>query len=171
MTLDEAAALIADSRIDGMAWADLGCGEGTFTLALATLMPRGGVIHAMDDDRSALQRIPPSFAGTSIVTHAGDFTRAPLPFDQLDGVLMANSLHYVADPHALLHACERALARRRFLVVEYDTDRANRWVPYPVGKAALARLFSMAGYGRVEMLGSRPSVYNRAPLYAALIEV
>ena len=171
MTVDEAAALIADSRIDGMTWADLGCGDGTFTLALATLLPRGSVIHAMDRDRSVLQQIPSSSAGTSIVTHAGDFTRLPLPFDDLDGVLMANSLHYVADRLAWLHACESALARRMFLVVEYDTEQPNRWVPYPVGKAALARLFSMAGYGRVEMLGSRPSVYNRAPLYAALIEV
>ena len=171
MTVDEAAALIADSRIDGMTWADLGCGEGTFTLALASLLPRGSVIHAMDHDWPALQRIPPSSAGTSVVTHAGDFTRFPLPFEHLDGVLMANSLHYVADPHAFLHACESVLARRRFLVVEYDTERANRWVPYPVGKAALARLFGIAGYGRIEMLGSRPSVYNRAPLYAALIEV
>ena len=171
MTVDEAAALIADSRIDGMTWADLGCGQGTFTLALATLLPRGSVIHAMDRDRSLLQRIPPSCAGTSIVTHAGDFTRLPLPFDRLDGVLMANSLHYLADPLAFLHACDSVLARRRCLVVEYDTDRANPWLPYPVGKAARARLFGSAGYRRIEMLGSRTSVYNRSPLYAALIEV
>ena len=170
MTVEEAAALIADSRVDGMTWADLGCGEGTFTLALATLLPRGSVIHAMDQEASVLRRIPPSCSGTSIVTHAGDFTRVRLPFDGLDGVLMANSLHYVADQPAFLRACERVLARRRFLVVEYDTDRANRWVPYPVGKAALGRLFGMAGYGRIEMLGSRRSVYNRAPLYAALME-
>jgi len=86
MTVDEAAALIADSRIDGMTWADLGCGDGTFTLALATLLPRGSVIHAMDRDRSVLQQIPSSSAGTSIVTHAGDFTRLPLPFEHLDGL-------------------------------------------------------------------------------------
>jgi len=48
MTFDEAAALIADPRIDRTTWADLGCGDGTFTRALATLLPPGGVIHAMD---------------------------------------------------------------------------------------------------------------------------
>lgn len=171
MTVDEAAALIADPRIDGSPWADLGCGDGTFTLALATRLPAGSVIHAMDRDRSALRRIPAACAGTSIVTHVGDFTRLPLPFDSLDGVLMANSLHYVADQEAWLRASERALTRKRFLVVEYDTVRASPWVPYPLGRAALERLFRKAGYRQIHMLGSRPSIYNRAPLYAALIEL
>jgi ubiquinone/menaquinone biosynthesis C-methylase UbiE len=29
-------------------WADLGCGSGTFTLALATLLPPGSTIEAID---------------------------------------------------------------------------------------------------------------------------
>src|SRR3954447_24626463 len=167
MTVQEAAGLIAHSSIDGMTWADLGCGDGTFTLALATLLPNRSLIHAMDRDPSVLTRLPASFAGSAIVPHAGDFTRLPLPFDHLDGVLMANSLHYVADQQAFLQASQGVLARKRFMVVEYDTDRANRWVPYPVGHSALARLFGAAGFGRMEVLGRRPSVYNRAPLYAA----
>jgi len=170
MTVDQAAELIAHSSVDGMTWADLGCGEGTFTLALATMLPDRSVIHAMDQDRSALRRIPSTYSGTSIVTHQGDFTRVPLPFDHLDGVLMANSLHYVADQSALLRALDSLLSCRRFLVVEYDTRQANPWVPYPIGQSALARLFRSAGYERIEVIGQRPSVYNRAPLYAALIE-
>jgi ubiquinone/menaquinone biosynthesis C-methylase UbiE len=170
MTIDQAAELIAHSRIDGTTWADLGCGDGTFTLALATLLPDRSVIHAMDRDGSALRRIPSSYSGTSIVTHQGDFTRLPLPFGHLDGVLMANALHYVADQHAFLRACDSLVSRKRFLVVEYDTRQANPWVPYPIGQSALARLFRSAGYERIEVIGERPSVYNRAPLYAALIE-
>jgi ubiquinone/menaquinone biosynthesis C-methylase UbiE len=170
MTVDDAAALIADSRIDGTSWADLGCGAGTFTLALATLLPGGGVIHAMDRDRSVLRRIPASHAGNSIVTHAGDFTRLPWPFSGLDGVLLANSLHYVPDPGTWLRACKGALARPRFLVVEYDTTQANPWVPYPLDRKALARLFEEAGYRRFEVVRSRPSAYRRAILYSALVE-
>ena len=169
MTVDEAAALIADPRIDGTAWADLGCGDGTFTLALATLLPQASVIHALDRDAAALRRIPALHSGTSIQTHMGDFTRFPWPFTGLDGVLMANSLHYVPDQRAWLRACEGALARRRFLIVEYDTDQANPWVPYPIGKTVLTRVFQDAGYRTIEVLGSRPSIYRRAPLYAALV--
>jgi ubiquinone/menaquinone biosynthesis C-methylase UbiE len=170
MTVDEAAALIADARIDGTAWADLGCGDGVFTRALATRLPGGSIIHAMDRDRSALRAMPASWGHASIVTHAGDFTRLPLPFDALDGVLMANTLHYVADPQTWLRGCEAALARRRFLVVEYDTDRANPWIPYPMGRAALEHLFRGAAYRQFDVVGTRPSIYHRAAIYVALIE-
>jgi hypothetical protein len=54
------------------------------------------------------------------------------------------------------------------MIVEYDTDRASRWVPYPIGRARLGPLFEAAGYGSIEVLGSRPSIFRRAPLYAAL---
>jgi ubiquinone/menaquinone biosynthesis C-methylase UbiE len=171
MTVIEAAALIADPRLDGVTWADLGCGEGTFTQALATLLPSGSVVHAMDRDRAALRRMPAARDGTTILTHVGDFTRMPWPFTGLDGVLMANSLHYVADPRGWLRACESALIRRRFLIVEYDTTQANPWVPYPLDRKALAALFHKAGYRSVEILRSRPSRYGRAPLYSALVDV
>src|SRR5580765_371539 len=76
-------------------WADLGCGDGTFTLALAELLAPGSAIHAMDVDRAALRRMPSAQDHVRIATHVGDFTNASWPFDGLDGILMANSLHYV----------------------------------------------------------------------------
>ena len=53
------------------------------------------------------------------------------------------------------------------MVVEYDTDRANPWVPYPVSRDRLRRLLDEAGGWAIEWLGSRPSRYQRAPIYAA----
>ena len=148
MTVDEAAALIADPRIDGTTWADLGCGDGTFTRALATLLPPGGVIHAMDRDRRALAGIPRSSSGTSIVTHTGDFTEFPWPFAGLDGVLLANALHYVRDQAAFVRRLRGWMKPDATIVlVEYDTDRPNPpWVPYPVpfslpGKVRWLRCF------------------------------
>ena len=172
MTHEEAVGLIGGTDHGAPAtWADLGCGDGTFTLALATLLPAGSVIHAIDRDRSLLRRIPPGHAGTSIVTHAGDFTAMPWPFGPVDGVMLANALHYVRDAAAFIRTCEPGMTDpRRFLIVEYDTDRPNRWVPYPIGRAALRRMFTDAGYGPFRALRSRPSIYQRAPLYAAAIE-
>jgi trans-aconitate methyltransferase len=171
MTVDDAAVLIVGMRVTARGtWADLGCGDGTFTLALATKLPKGSVIHAMDRDASALRGIPRAHASTSIMTHVGDFTRDPWPFDPVDGVLLANSLHYVRDQAAFIRRCEPAMkSPRRFLVVEYDTDRSNRWVPYPLSWQALERLFKEAGYTSIDRLGSRPSKYQRASIYAALI--
>ncbi len=171
MTPQDAAALIEGVSLPDSAstWADLGCGDGTFTLALATRLPDGSVIHAMDQRASALARLPKSRAGTSIVTHTGDFTVHPWPFSGLDGLLLANSLHYVRDQVAFIRSCEPAMRMPRFLIVEYDTDDANRWVPYPLSRRTLEQLFRAAGYTSFSALGSRPSVYQRAALYAMTI--
>jgi SAM-dependent methyltransferase len=152
-------------------WADLGCGEGTFTLALAGLLADGSTIHAIDRNRSALDGIPASHRGVRITTHVGDFTKQPWPFDALNGILMANSLHYLHAPAAFIAQCElRMKPPRRFLIVEYDTEKPNRWVPYPVSMATAETLFRQAGYASIRLLSSQPSVYQRAALYAVLIE-
>ena len=151
-------------------WADLGCGDGTFTLALARVLASGSVIHAMDVDALALRTIPAEHRGVRIITHCGDFMKQPWPFADLDGVLMANSLHYVDDQAAFIRECEaRMKPRGRFLIVEYDTDEPNRWMPHPVSRKKLASLFRDGGYSSIAVLGSRPSVFRRAALYAALV--
>ena len=172
MRLRDAIELIADSGVAALGpttWADLGCGTGTFTLALAGLLAADSVIHAMDRDASALRRIPSAHEGVHITTHRGNFTSSVWPFANLDGILLANSLHYLEDPATFVRQCEvRMTSPHRFLIVEYDTDEASRWVPHPLSHARLLELFGAAGYSSIRMLGSRPSVYRRAALYAAL---
>ena len=168
MRHSDAVAMLAGARLPSSAaiWADLGCGDGTFTRALAESLPQGSVIHAIDLDARALSHIPAS-TSVRIEKYVGDFTRA-WPFDVvLDGILMANSLHFVSDQSAFLARCVSLSSLRSFLVVEYDTDASNPWVPYPVGFASLSRLFSSVGF-RTERLSSRRSRYQRAPLYSAL---
>jgi ubiquinone/menaquinone biosynthesis C-methylase UbiE len=173
MRLRDAIEMLADSGVEALGpttWADLGCGNGTFTLALAALLPARSTIHAMDRDGSLLRQIPSAHNGVRIARHAGDFANQTWPFADLDGILMANSLHYVADQAAFIHACEsRMTSRRRFLIVEYDTSEASRWLPYPVSQTRLTGLFERAGYSSITVLRSRPSIYRRASLYAAVI--
>jgi SAM-dependent methyltransferase len=169
MRLRDAVDMLVDSRVEAVApttWADLGCGDGTFTRALAELLASGSTIHAMDRDGSALRRIPAVQNAVRIATHRGDFTDMPWPFANLDGILMANSLHYVEQPAAFIRACESQMKPPRcFLIVEYDTSEPSRWLPYPVNQASLEALFERAGYS-IQVLRTRPSVYRRAPLYA-----
>ena len=173
MRLRDAIEMLADSGVAALGpttWADLGCGTGTFTLALADLLAAGSALHAIDRDGSALRRIPSAHKGIRITTHRGDFTSRMWPFANLDGLLLANSLHYVDDQAAFIRACEpRMTSTRRFLIVEYDTDEASRWVPYPVGHTRLTALFTAAGYSSIRVLRSRPSVFRRAALYAAMV--
>jgi len=172
MHLNDAVDLLANSDVRSLGpttWADLGSGSGTFTLALAELLAPGSTIHAMDRDASALRAIPPVHNDVRITTHRGDFTSGQWPFGRLDGILMANSLHYIDDQSSFIRACESRLNTRRFLIVEYDTEAANRWVPYPVSRTRLGALFGATGQSSVTLLGSRPSVYRRAALYSALV--
>lgn len=171
MTLEDARALIAHPSLSAghpQVWADLGCGDGTFTMALATLLPAGSTIHAIDKDSRALAHIPARSGEVSIVTHAADFIHFRLP-EGLDGLLMANSLHYVREQAAFLARVGAALRRRQILLVEYDITRGNAWVPYPVSHAAAIKLFQSVGYGVSTTLGRRRSVYRRGEIYGLLL--
>ena len=149
-------------------WADLGCGDGIFTRALAACLPAGSRIHAVDRDASALRAIPNRVGGVAVTTVVHDVTADDLPLSDLDGVLIANALHYVRDQAGWLTRLRGRLRRFRLLLVEYDSARPNRWVPYPVPLVRAEALLAAAGFDRLEPLGRRASVYRDADLYALL---
>jgi SAM-dependent methyltransferase len=140
-------------------WADLGCGDGTFTLALKSLLPAGSRLTAVD---KAPQRLPVNFV-------LADIEQDELPLSRLDGIMMANSLHYIADKETLIGKLENHFAETpAFLIVEYDTARVNRWVPYPVSFNQLQDLFTRLGYHSMTKLAEQPSKFGGS-MYAALI--
>lgn len=140
-------------------WADLGCGSGLFSTALSHYLPVGSTIYAIDHK-----------PGTRIVGHGIkiydlDFVTDPLPFGEIDGILMANSLHYVKDKGAFLQKLKRHSAT--LLVIEYDLERpVPTWVPFPVSYRSLPALFPDK---KIEKLSERPSAYGQGNMYAALI--
>src|SRR4029453_705710 len=89
MRLRDAIDMLANADVDALGptiWADLGCGDGTFTVALADRLASGSLIHAIDLDGSALRRIPSAHKGVRISTYNGDFMKQPWPFAGLDGI-------------------------------------------------------------------------------------
>ncbi len=171
MQLNQAIDLIRHEALNGpeqAIWADLGCGSGLFTFALAHLLPAGSTIYAIDRDPALLQ--PHSNPRCQqIIPRQLDFIEQKLDLSGLHGILMANSLHYVADQPALLQKLKKCLAPEGyFLIVEYDTDLSNPWVPHPIRYLGLERLFRQAGFTVVQKLREMPSLYGRANLYAAL---
>jgi hypothetical protein len=88
-----------------------------------------------------------------------DFT-ASLDLPPLDGLVAANSLHFV--PRDRQVAVIRSLSAHLrpgapFLVVEYDADRGNPWVPHPFSAPTFARLAAEAGLVDTTPLARVPS--------------
>src|SRR5512143_2942748 len=92
-------ALLRGAVEPGGTWADIGAGSGAFTLALADLLGPGGRIVAVDRDAGALRdteaAVALSFPRVRIEAVVADFRR-PLALPALDGLVAANSLHFVA---------------------------------------------------------------------------
>jgi ubiquinone/menaquinone biosynthesis C-methylase UbiE len=177
MNARDAATLIAPAIPDrGATWADLGAGTGTFTRALVSLLGPAGRVYAVDRDRSSvevlrgLERRSPDDAGSGaevIALHA-DFTR-PVELPPLDGVLMANALHFVRDreqPAVLGRIVRRLHTGGRVVVVEYEGRTPNRWVPFPVSLARFREVADDVGLEPPTLVGTRRSAFG-GTMYAA----
>lgn len=151
--------------VQGGVWADLGAGSGAFTLALADLLGAGATIHAVDKEKNALGALASvmqsHFADTVLATHVADFTR-PLDLPPLDGIVMANSLHFVRDKAPVLKTLHTLLkVDGRLIVVEYDADKGNQWVPFPFTFSMWQRLAADAGFAHSALLATHPSSWMR----------
>jgi ubiquinone/menaquinone biosynthesis C-methylase UbiE len=169
MLLRDATRFIGNAPIDvshPQVWADLGCGDGLFTRTLATLLGNSSLIYAIDKTRQKMPDSPnPS---VEIRFEQADFEQDTLDLPPLDGILMANSLHYIKDKAALMSRIIKKMTEdAQFLIIEYDTMLANPYVPYPIDWATLRALFEEVGFVHITRLGEKPSIFGRVNLYAA----
>ncbi|MCB9136238.1 MAG: methyltransferase domain-containing protein [Anaerolineales bacterium] len=142
-------------------WADLGSGHGAFTLALADILPPNAEIYSVDRDASALHEqeraMRAQFPHANVHYLPADFTRS-LALPPLDGVLMANSLHFHRRKEPILAQIQTLLKPGgRLILVEYDTDRGNHWVPYPLSYSTWETLATRAGFANTRLLTTQPS--------------
>lgn len=154
----------------GAVWADLGAGTGVFTRALAALLGPDAAIHAVDADASALRAVSAWAGGLrggpSVTVTRGDVSR-PLALPPLDGVVMANVLHFLPDqPAALSLVASYLRPGGRLVLVEYEGRRPNPWVPHPVSIARFRDLAAGAGFTAPAVVATRPSAYG-GDLYVA----
>lgn len=173
MERSEMVALIRSGVPSGVAtWADLGAGTGNFTWALSELLDAGSVIYAVDRDARAIQhqqqKLRSDVPSATIRPLQADFT-LPLKLPLVDGILMANALHFIRDQAAVLrHILPYLRPGGRFLLVEYAVESPLRYVPFPAPFTRFAELAHESGLIEPTLIGTRRSPSSGIVLYAAV---
>jgi hypothetical protein len=172
MELQEAVTLIQTKEIvqeKQTVWADLGCGSGLFTRALSGQLHTGSTIYAIDNKISAFQNSSVS-NDVIIKTLQSDFVHDDLHLQDLDGILMANALHFVRNKKQFIEKVTQLFRSVPvFLLVEYDTDTPNPWVPFPLSFTNLKKLFTDLGFHSVKKISEKKSLYRSGKMYSVLI--
>lgn len=180
MTLDDMISLIQGGVPHTSAtWADFGAGWGNFTQTLAHLLEPDSTIYAIDRDHRVFQHLRRDWSSPiQLHTISADFTLViddlSITRHSLDGILMANALHFVArngsrNQQETLQRIQKYLRPDgRLLLVEYDEERPRSWLPYPVSYRLFAQLATDAGFTDVTLIGQRRSPSSGITMYAAV---
>jgi len=152
-------------------WADFGSGTGAFTLALADLIGPTGVIYSIEQDRSALAQQERSmlgrFPGSIVHYRPANFTRS-IDLPALDGIVMANALHFQRRPQPIVQLLKSYLRPQgRFILIEYNLEEGNSAVPYPVSYRMWDELAHQCGFTQTRLLMTRPSRFLKE-IYSAV---
>ncbi|VWX52067.1 class I SAM-dependent methyltransferase [Novosphingobium sp. 9U] len=172
-SVNEARSVMDLAGIDkGMSIADIGAGEGYYTVRLAQRVGADGRVLAQDIDREALRRLGlrierERLDNVSIKQGAEDDPR--LPANSFDRIMLVHMYHEVGEPYAFLWRLRPAL-RPGGSVVVVDIDRPTESHGIPpallfcefeaVGfrLAEFVRKPKMQGYyARFEAKGARPA--------------
>lgn len=151
-------------------WADLGAGNGVFTHALSTLLHDGSTVYAVDKNFARMDSIR-VWQQVVLKKIQADFTKDAWNTEPLNGILMANALHFVKDKEPFLKQLkEKLILDGRLIIVEYEMAKGNLWVPYPVGVNALSALVKRAGFTTIQKLKEIPSVYGNRMMYSVMVQ-
>lgn len=130
-------------------------------------------MYAVDRDTQALREVTRGLGGgesAQIRTLVGDFTdRLDLP--PLDGIVIANALHYVPyedQTRVLRQVASLAKRAAPLVIVEYERTNANPWVPYPITIRHLTTVAREAGLAAPTPLATRPSRFS-GTIYSAVV--
>ncbi|MGB3805776.1 MAG: class I SAM-dependent methyltransferase [Erythrobacter sp.] len=142
---------LADIR-EGMTVADIGAGEGYYTVRLAERVGEAGRVLAQDIDRQALQRLGrrvdrERLENISIKLGQDDDPR--LPADSFDRIFLVHMYHEVKEPYAFLWRMYPALADGgQIIVVDVDRPTNRHGIPPKL----LFCEFEAVGYRLIEFV-------------------
>ena len=136
----------------GTTVADIGAGDGYYTIRLAARVGKDGKVLAQDIDRGALERLGQrvereKLDNVSIKPGAVDDPR--LPANSFDRVFMVHMYHEVGEPYAFLWRLQPALKKGgQIIVVDRDRPTDQHGIP----PLLLQCEFQAVGYRLVEFV-------------------
>ena len=146
----------ADIR-PGMTVADIGAGEGYYTVRLAERVGADGRVLAQDISRDALERLGRRVERErleNISIKLGESADPQLPADSFDRIFMVHMYHEVTEPYAFLWRMWPALnAEGQIIVVESESPVGRHGLPHTL----LFCEFEAVGYVLVEYI-ERPDI-------------
>jgi SAM-dependent methyltransferase len=122
-------------------------------------------VVAIDQDAGALRRLVqtlPAAQRAAVQTVQADFTQ-PLPLPDpvpFDGLLLANSLHFVRNKRPVLtHLVNLLRPGGTVVIIEYNAARGNWAVPHPLRDETCVQLMADAGLHAAHIVNREPSSF------------
>ena len=123
---------LADIRA-GTTVADIGAGEGYYTIRLAERVGAKGRVLAQDIDRKALQRLGARVERErldNVSIKLGAFDDPRLPKASFDRIFMVHMYHEVTEPYAFIWRLRPALRKGgQIIVVDIDRPTSEHGIP------------------------------------------
>ena len=142
---------------DGMTVADIGAGNGYYTVRLAERVGADGRVLAQDIDRDALNHLGRRIERQrleNVSIRQGELADPKLPENSFDRIFMVHMYHEVTEPYAFLWNMWPALGNGgQIVVVESDSPVGRHGLPHTV----LFCEFEAVGYVLVEYI-ERPDI-------------
>ena len=117
----------------GMTVADIGAGEGYYTVRLGTRVGEGGRVLAQDIDPDALERLGRRVERErleNIYIKLGEVDDPRLEVDSFDRIFLVHVYSEVTEPYAFMWRMWPALAQGgQIIIVEYDRPTHARGIP------------------------------------------
>jgi SAM-dependent methyltransferase len=141
----------------GMRVADVGAGDGYYTVRLARRLGSGAAIYAEDVTRSYLDRLAARLTreGIADVTLVHGTPADPrLPVGSIDLALLVHMYHEVAEPYEFLYRLRAALAPGgRVAIIDNDKPTARHGTPPALLRCELGAV----GYREIDFLWLAPA--------------
>ena len=149
----------------GMTFADIGCGDGYFSVLAANKVGAKGKVYAVDIDPSGIAKLKNAAKTqglTNIVAQVGEAEETVFCRECVDFILLSMDLHDFRDPAKVLFNAKEML-KPSGLVVDLDWKKVSMSFGPPAGirfsEAHVVELLRMLGFTAIDVNDAGPYHY------------